>query len=326
MRIPFKMEAPIAVYYRLTSFYQNYNSYFSSRDSSQLMGKNSDANTCAAVNPKYNRIGVTQENCDPATDAGCEYMFPCGLISNSMFNDTFTLETQSDSSTCTCGSADSAQIPERFNCDECQTWPKSNVSLRTNNIYWHSDDDFFDAYGDYGTEANVSYLNETYSNTLIDTSKDMGMRDSRYLVWMRPAAQPDFKKIYAKIDQDIPANSEVTFTITSRFPAFFYDGTKHIILASVNWQGPSKSYIMPWLFLGFGIYAVTMSLAILYKMASCPRKPGTEGYVTSVANDDSFIPEKDDWAIKNIVSGVAHSTIHGILGDKKEKKNGDSEP
>ena len=169
----------------------------------------------------------------------------------------------------------------------------------------------------------MSYLSETYSDTLIDTSKDMGMRDSRYLVWMRPAAQPDFKKIYAKIDQDIPANSEVTFTITSRFPAFFYDGTKHIILASVNWQGPSKSYIMPWLFLGFGIYAVTMSLAIAYKMASCPRTPGTEGYVDSVANDDSFIPEKDDWMIKNIMSGVAQSTIHGIMGDKKEN-NGEA--
>ena len=146
MRIPFKMEAPIAVYYRLTSFYQNYNSYFSSRDSLQLMGENSDASTCAAVNSDYNRIGVTEENCDPATDAGCEYMFPCGLISNSMFNDTFTLETQSDSSSCTCATADQDQIPERFDCTECQTWPKSNVSLRTDNIYWHSDDDFFDAY------------------------------------------------------------------------------------------------------------------------------------------------------------------------------------
>ena len=62
-----------------------------------------------------------RENCDPATDAGCEYMFPCGLISNSMFNDTFTLETQSDSSSCTC--ATDRSIPERFDCTECQTWP-----------------------------------------------------------------------------------------------------------------------------------------------------------------------------------------------------------
>ena len=98
-------------YYRLTSFYQNYNSYFSSRDSLQLMGENSDASTCAAVNSDYNRIGVTEENCDPATDAGCEYMFPCGLISNSMFNDTFTLETQSDSSSCTCATQTKIRFP-----------------------------------------------------------------------------------------------------------------------------------------------------------------------------------------------------------------------
>ncbi len=156
MRIPFKMEAPIAVYYRLTSFYQNYNSYFASRDSLQLMGENSDASTCAAVNSDYNRIGVTEENCDPATDAGCEYMFPCGLISNSMFNDTFTLETQSDSSSCTCATADQDQIPARFDCAECQTWPKSNVSLRTDDIYWHSDDDFFDAYVVFEREARES--------------------------------------------------------------------------------------------------------------------------------------------------------------------------
>ena len=354
MRIPFKMKAPIAVYYRLTDFYQNYNSYFSSRDSLQLMGTNSDAKSCAAVNVKYNRIGFTEDQCDP-TDPGCEYLFPCGLVSNTMFNDTFELITQSSSSSCTCATASADQIPDKFDCNECQTWPKSSVSLRTDSIYWSSDDDFFKAYVDvgadrsylsilhthththntnrydgYGSETNVSYLSETYSSTLIDTSKQNGMRDPRYLVWMRPAAQPDFKKIYAKIDEDIPANSEVTFTVTSRFPAFFYGGSKHIILASVNWQGPSKSYIMAWIFLGFGIYTVTMSLAIAYKIASCPRKPGTEGYVGTVANNEEFIPEKDDWAIKNIVSGVAQSAVTGmsgfIRGEKKDSsKTSDDE-
>ena len=65
-------------YYRLTNFYQNHRRYVKSLDTSQLQG--------TAVPAKTIGTGT----CDPLKlDANGKPYYPCGLIANSVFNDTF---------------------------------------------------------------------------------------------------------------------------------------------------------------------------------------------------------------------------------------------
>lgn len=77
--IPDDLPAPILLYYRLTNFYQNHRRYVKSFDQDQLDGKFESNDT------------ISNSNCDPLKldpVTGKAY-YPCGLIANSQFNDTF---------------------------------------------------------------------------------------------------------------------------------------------------------------------------------------------------------------------------------------------
>lgn len=77
--IPDDLKPPVLFYYRLTNFYQNHRRYVKSLDTDQLLGKAVSVST------------IQTGSCDPLRLApdGRPY-YPCGLIANSVFNDTFT--------------------------------------------------------------------------------------------------------------------------------------------------------------------------------------------------------------------------------------------
>ena len=76
--IPDNIGPPVLFYYRLTNFYQNHRRYVKSLDTNQLLG---DAVSVSTV-----RGGA----CDPLTlGPNDKPYYPCGLIANSVFNDTF---------------------------------------------------------------------------------------------------------------------------------------------------------------------------------------------------------------------------------------------
>lgn len=76
--IPNNIGPPVLFYYRLTNFYQNHRRYVKSLDTDQLKGEAVAAST------------IKSGSCDPLrlAEDGRPY-YPCGLIANSKFNDTF---------------------------------------------------------------------------------------------------------------------------------------------------------------------------------------------------------------------------------------------
>jgi len=70
-------------YYQLSGFYQNHRQYVKSRDDNQLQGNR--INTVSELSDCSPLISVNGSN-----DIALAY-FPCGLIANSQFNDTFIL-------------------------------------------------------------------------------------------------------------------------------------------------------------------------------------------------------------------------------------------
>ena len=76
--IPNNIGPPVLFYYRLTNFYQNHRRYVKSVDTDQLKGKAVSAST------------IKSGSCDPLRlDGNGKPYYPCGLIANSRFNDTF---------------------------------------------------------------------------------------------------------------------------------------------------------------------------------------------------------------------------------------------
>jgi len=54
------------------------------------------------------------------------------------------------------------------------------------------------------------------------------VEDEHFIVWMRTAALPNFRKLYAKINTDIPAGSTVAIDIDPNFEVNSFGGKKFL--------------------------------------------------------------------------------------------------
>lgn len=165
--LPEDMGPPVLFYYYLTNFYQNHRRYVDSFDTDQLKGKFRSFDQ------------IKDSSCDPLrvdNDAKLPY-YPCGLIANSMFNDSFTSPMQlSDSET---------------------------YEMTQSGIAWESDSEL---YGEtvYKPDEVMPPPNwaERYPNARY--SDDHPPPDLKsweaFHVWMRTAGLPTFSKLYQRND------------------------------------------------------------------------------------------------------------------------------
>lgn len=171
--IPEDIGPPVLFYYRLTNFYQNHRRYVKSFDSNQLKG--------GAISS----TSIAKGSCTPLLLApdGKPY-YPCGLIANSVFNDTF-------SSPIRVGNADN------------KTYPMTN-----NGIAWASDRALYGP-----TKYTVDQIavppnwvlrwpNGTYTT---DNPPPNLQQDEGFQVWMRTAGLPTFSKLALRNDNETMA-------------------------------------------------------------------------------------------------------------------------
>jgi hypothetical protein len=173
--IPDEIGPPVLLYYQLTNFYQNHRRYVQSFDESQLKGNARSASD------------IESSNCDPlqteTVDGVAKPYYPCGLIANSLFNDTFFSPVLLNAA------GDSA----------------SNVTYTMTNsgIAWASDEDLY-GNTEYRNEDVVPPVNwrvryPTYNETFpIPNIKEW----EEFHVWMRTAGLPTFSKLALRNDND----------------------------------------------------------------------------------------------------------------------------
>ena len=105
----------------------------------------------------------------------------------------------------------------------------------------------------------------TINDTYIAWSKDLdkyknsenytgnqwiNVENERFIVWMRPAALPDFRKPWGRVEQDID-KGEYTLTITNNYPVKYFKGKKYFILSTTNGLG-GKNYFLAILYFVLG--------------------------------------------------------------------------
>jgi hypothetical protein len=138
-------------------------------------------------------------------------MWPCGLIANSFFNDTFKVTT--------------GQV------------------MKEDNIAWASDRDKKFINPDAATIANnktYKFLWETYAGIIPPPSADGstgGVKDEHFMVWMRTAGLPTFRKLYGRFDTNLKKGENVTFSINTRFPVTAFGGKKALVISTASWMG-----------------------------------------------------------------------------------------
>ncbi|KAF2711214.1 Lem3/Cdc50 [Pleomassaria siparia CBS 279.74] len=250
--IPNNIDPPILFYYRMTNFYQNHRRYVKSLDTAQLKGDARDKDQ------------ITAGDCDPLDiepGTGKPY-YPCGLIANSMFNDTFFNFT--------------ALNPQGgTNASTEYTFTKSGIA-------WDTEKDLYGV-SKYTPDQVVpppnwaaQYIDgEGYTKTGLPDLHTM----QDFQVWMRTAGLPTFSKLGMRNDDDILKSGDYRLKIYSRFDVKQYGGTKSILISTRTVMGGKNP------FLGIA-YVVVGGLCILLGAIFTathlikPRKLGDHTYLS----------------------------------------------
>ena len=91
---------------------------------------------------------------------------------------------------------------------------------------------------------------EKYKNSDNYSAQWWNVEDERFMVWMRPASMPDFRKPWGRIEKDL-IKGEYSVIITNNYPVKSFDGKKYFILSTVNGLG-GKNYFLAILYLVVG--------------------------------------------------------------------------
>lgn len=168
--LPNDIGPPVYLYYRLTNFYQNHRRYLKSLDTSQLEGDALSNST----------IGGSA--CDPLKTINGVAIYPCGLIANSIFNDTINSPT----------------LNNGRNSDDASTYRMTNDS-----IAWSSDATLYTKTA-YQPDQVVPPPNwiKRYPNYTLSGIPDLSTYQE-FQVWMRTAGLPYFSKLALKNDNDV---------------------------------------------------------------------------------------------------------------------------
>lgn len=246
--IPETMHQPVYLYYRLTNFYQNHRRYVQSMDLDQLMGKPLDNGT------------ISSSTCDPLRidpDTGKAY-YPCGLIANSIFNDTI-------------------QNPVLLGTDASNT----TYNMTNKGIAWASDKDVYKKtqYQNWQVMPPPNWR-ERYPDGYTDENPIPNINeDEEFMVWMRTAGLPTFSKLARRNDTSPMTAGIYSIEIYDYFPVTEYSGTKSILISTRTVMG-GKNPFMGIAYVVVG--GICIMLGALFTIAYLvkPRKLGDHTYLT----------------------------------------------
>lgn len=206
------MKAPVYVYYELQSFYQNHKRYVRSLVSSQLGGKNKAPSTLGQCAPQQ-YVDGTANTVDPTTGdvlTDNAAVDPCGLMPYSYFNDSYVMSQQQPGGDLTA------------------------IDLDETNIAWASDKNSL--YGHY-RPTNFNLIAQYRGGGTINSTNGYVNDDEHFLVWMRPGAARTVRKLYARINSDIPAGTVIYATVNNRYNTYNFGGRKTIVISTHSWVG-----------------------------------------------------------------------------------------
>lgn len=191
--VPADMGPSVFIYYKLTNFFQNHRRYVKSLDSSQLQGKAPSAST------------LQGGNCSPLDQINGLPIYPCGLIANSIFNDTIgnlTFLNAGGSSTSTTYNFTANGI----------AWPGEAKRYVSN-----------PGYADLTQVAPPPNWHAKYGNTYNSTNFPDLSADEHFQNWMRTAGLPTFTKLYGRNDSAVLGKG--TYTVQVGMSAFLRSNT-----------------------------------------------------------------------------------------------------
>ncbi|KAJ8289435.1 hypothetical protein GJAV_G00001270 [Gymnothorax javanicus] len=241
------MERPVFFYYGLSNYYQNYRRYTVSRDDAQLSGD-------------LDNFKTPDDSCSPYEFSQNKPIAPCGSVANSMFNDSFRLYQVV--------SGQRKEVP--LDGKGIAWWTDSNVKFHNPPINGTLAAAFA------GTVKPPNWPRPAYKLDTENPSNN-GFQNQDFLVWMRVAALPDFRKLYRRITEGdyadgLPAGN-YSLDITYNYPVLSFDGRKKVVLSNVSWMGGKNKFLgIAYLVIGSLCVVMSMVMLIVYAKFKFPEE------------------------------------------------------
>lgn len=241
-QVPESIGPHVYMYYRLKDFYPNHRRYATSFSEDQIRGEE------ASEHDIKDTVG---QNCQPLSidDATGKIIYPCGLIANSMFNDTFTiLKAANDTS------------DDYMLYRENIAWKYGKSRFKKTS---YSPDDvvpppnWAKMYPDGYTEDNMPDISEW----------------PEFQNWLAPSALSKFSKLISKNDDDVLSSGTYEVDIGLHWPVDDFNGHKYLYLTTKTLTGGKNPFLgICWIVAG-GICVVLAILFVVLNIVS-PRKLG----------------------------------------------------
>ncbi|KAI3364626.1 hypothetical protein L3Q82_011406, partial [Scortum barcoo] len=278
--IPFYLEQPyesnVYVYYGLSNFYQNHRRYVKSRDDSQLNGDMESLMKRVAVLKHIEQFHSPppqkpSKECEPYAIHD-KPIAPCGAIANSMFNDTLELFYHDPNGT-------KVQIP--LSSTGIAWWTDKHVKFRNPQPSNPNLTAVFQ-----GTTKPVNWRRPVYE---LDTDpENNGFINEDFIVWMRTAALPTFRKLYRiinKKDSMVPTlpRGNYSLEVVYNYPVRSFEGRKRMILSTISWMGGKNPFL--------GIAYITVG-SVCFFLGVAIQQVARRGISSSARRQVNRVPEK----------------------------------
>ncbi|EDO15308.1 hypothetical protein Kpol_1038p14 [Vanderwaltozyma polyspora DSM 70294] len=240
--VPYNIPQPVYLSYLIEKFSPNHRRYVLSFSEAQLRG---DA---ASYNTVHDNTGI---NCKPLVrDENGKIYYPCGLIANSMFNDTFPMEL--------------INVNDNSN----------NYPLTNEKINWHSDRRRYKKTKYNPDEITpppywIKQFPDGYNETNVPDIQEW----EEFQNWMRPAAFDKFSKLIRRNGNDTLNAGLYEIDIGLHWPVAPYNGKKAIYLTHGSNIG-GKNPFLGIIYLIGGCICAAMAVTILGFWTFFGRKVG----------------------------------------------------
>lgn len=139
----------------------------------------------------------------------------------------------------------------------------TGIPLRKDGIAWDSD-------------KKTKFKNPPDSDKGVRVIADF--EDEDFIVWMRTAGLPDFKKLYRIIDYKLYAGTTYTVKIRSTYDVSSFSGKKHVVISTTTWIGGKNPFLgYAYIVVGAICFALGVIFGIKHKVS--PRKLGDTKYL-----------------------------------------------